>query len=133
MRELTRFWRFSAIGGLGFAVDGGVLTLLVNGLGFGPYGARLFSFAGAVTVTWLLNRSITFADGQSASRGREYARYVGVQLVGGASNLAVYAACLAMWQFLARWPIIALAFGALIGLCVNFTLSRFLVFTPSTR
>ncbi len=45
-------WRFGAVGGIGFFIDAGVLTLLVSTQGWGLYKSRALSFAPAVTGTW---------------------------------------------------------------------------------
>ncbi len=61
LRPPARFGAFAVVGAVGFLVDAGVLTALVNGLGANPYAARAVSFPAAVTATWWLNRRWTFA------------------------------------------------------------------------
>jgi putative flippase GtrA len=53
-------FRFGAIGGIGFVIDGGILTALHSVWGVGLIPARLVSFSVAVTATWALNRRYTF-------------------------------------------------------------------------
>ena len=73
------FPAFVVVGTVGFAFDATILAILVHGYGWGDYTARLVSFAVAVTVTWLLNRSFVFASARTISRRSEYARYLMVQ------------------------------------------------------
>jgi putative flippase GtrA len=84
--------RFLAVGGLGFCVDLGVLLVLVYA-GMSGYLARIVSLACSITLTWMLNRHISF--GRSADTPViEYVRYAVVALGAAAVNYAVYAACL---------------------------------------
>lgn len=110
---------FLVAGGLAFLVDVGVLSLLRGVLGV--YGARVVSFWLAATVTWLINRNISFA-GRPASGGllSEYLRYLGLMLGGGLVNLAVYsllAWCLAQTPL---WLAVYVAAGTLAGMSVNY-------------
>ena len=142
MRKSARFTRhpprqlagFALVGAVGFAVDGGVLSLLTHVLGLNVYLSRAFSFAAAATVTWLLNRTLVFRVNESPNkeRGREYGRYFAVQSVGALVNLGVYSGLVAGFPFLHSVPIIALAIGALFGLIVNYTGSKYWVFRPQT-
>ena len=61
--------RFLIVGTVGFAIDGGLLYLLVR-TDVDPYLARGLSFPPAVTATWYLNRVWTFAARQGAVRRR---------------------------------------------------------------
>ena len=71
-----RFAKFLVVGGIGFLVDAGVLTLAVRHLGASVYAARALSFSVAVLATWLLNRTYVFGTiGHSAPMGAEYGRY----------------------------------------------------------
>ena len=126
-----RFWRFSAVGVAGFAVDGGVLTALMTAANFGAYEARLISFSMAVTVTWWLNRRLTFRDGRRAAAGRQFALYFGIQIIGALSNLAVFALLLETVDLFQRLPILALTVGAVVGLCVNYAGSARYAFARS--
>ena len=78
------FPRFCLVGGIGFVVDAVLLMLLhrIGGLSVIP--ARLLSFSIALTVTWLLNRLVTFRSGAARRKLREWQRYVVVNGAGGA-------------------------------------------------
>ena len=60
-----RFARFILVGCIGFAVDAGVLVIALRHLTSSVYAARALSFATAVFVTWLCNRTFVFATGGS--------------------------------------------------------------------
>lgn len=127
--DRRRFFRYAIVGGIGFAVDGGVLTLLVNGLDYGHYVSRLVSFPLAVTVTWLINRRWVFATG--APSGREYSGYFVVQVIGALINLGIYVLVIELIPRLASLPIIPLGLGSAVALVANFLLVRRYVFHPA--
>ena len=121
-----RFFRYTLVGGSGFVVDASVLTLLVNGLGYGHYVSRAVSFSLAVTFTWWINRRWVFQAG--AATRREYSGYFVVQLVGAVINLAVYVLTIELVPALATIPVLPLAIGAAVALPANFLLARRFVY-----
>jgi putative flippase GtrA len=127
---LGQFARFVVVGCVGFAIDGGLLYLLVL-RGFNPFLARAISFPPAVTITWYLNRIWTFAAGTD-SRRREYMRYMGVQVAGALSNYAMYATLLLFIPRTSAGVMSAFAAGCAVGLCVNFFGARLLVFVSES-
>lgn len=124
--DASAFARFCGFGAVGFIVDAGVLTLLVNGFDWNHYTGRLVSFALAVTVTWLLNRTWVFD--RTANAQTEYARYFSVQGIGAIINLGTYVGAIEVAPNLAQVPIIPLAIGAVLALGFNFLASKFFVF-----
>lgn len=127
------FMRFLVVGTVGFAVDGGMVWVLVSG-GMDPLVARCFSFPMAVLVTWWLNREWTFTSSSRKLASRhQIAAYIAVQLIGGSANFVAYAAVL---SFITPTPpnaLMAFALGSALGLIVNFTGAKWFVFAPSTR
>lgn len=125
---------FFVVGAIGFAVDGGLLTLLGPGLGWNIYLSRLLSFACAVTVTWALNRTLVFGTaGNVERRMGEYSRYFVVQCLGALLNLATFAVLIAKAPSLKPYPIIPLAAGSLLAMLFNYTGSRAWVFRRHLR
>jgi putative flippase GtrA len=122
--------RFLVVGTLGFAIDGGLLYLLVR-IGVDPYLARAFSFPPAVTATWYLNRVWTFAARRGIVR-QQYARYLAVQIIGALSNYGVYAAILSLGHRSAEGALAAFAAGSIAGLVINFAGARALVFVAGS-
>jgi putative flippase GtrA len=125
--------RFGIVGAVGFAVDGGVLTLLVTLGGWGPITSRAISFPVAVVATWLLNRTFTFRSTArtGAAAAQEYLRYFGVQLTGALVNVLVYAALVLHWPALGEVPILPLAIASAVAMVVNFAGARLLVFSSA--
>jgi putative flippase GtrA len=120
---------FVVVGGIGFVVDAAILTTLIHIVGVDPYLARVFSFTGAVTVTWLLNRIWTFSRTMTARKGSEYTRYIMVQTCGWGINFSVYAICITVSELMNMWPILALAVGSITAATFNFLGARHFVFT----
>ena len=125
---IDELWRFSAVGAAGFVVDGGLLTLLTRGFGWSVTGARLLSFSVAVTVTWLLNRRLTFRHRASTRRLAEWRRYIAVNGVGGAINLGVFTALIWTVPWLHSNPLAAFAIASAAALAFNFLGSRSIAF-----
>lgn len=119
---------FVLIGVIGFAVDGGVLTLLSLGFGSNLFVARGVSFPLACLATWWLNRNFTFAATAGRRRGAEYRRYLFVQTGGAVANLAVFSWLVMVSAEMRALPILPLAVGAVAGLAVNFSGAKLWVY-----
>jgi putative flippase GtrA len=119
-RGLGRVLAFLMAGGLGFAVDAGVLWLLTARFEVDPFAARLAAIAVAVATTWLLNRRFTFAapNEGAAALAREGARYGTVAAAGSAVNYAVYAAALVAAPGMP--PLAALLLGSVVAMAFNY-------------
>ena len=124
-----KFIRFGLVGCAGFCVDAGVLYLAIYGLQLNYYSGRVISYGLAATSTWYLNRRFTFGDSRNDNRFREWARFVMLNLVGGGLNYAIYAVYVRTHAGAAAAPAIGVALGSIAGMCVNFSLSKWLVFT----
>lgn len=123
----SHFPRFAVVGGLGFLVDGGILTLLLQ-QEWSVFAARTCSFSAAVSMTWSLNRIWTFSTRGNGRGRREYASYFGTQIIGAAINLSVFFAVVNLQPVLLQFPYIPLAVGALISAAFTYTASRRFVF-----
>lgn len=122
-----KFRRFIVVGGLGFCVDGGLLTILMQH-GWDVIPARCFSFLLAVSSTWLLNRVWTFNLGKVISIRREYAHYFGAQALGAVINLSIFFLWLKIYPVLRDSPLIPFAAGAAVSLAFNYMVSKEFVF-----
>lgn len=123
-----QFVSFTLVGLTGLAVDAGVFTLLSRSFLWSIGLARGASVCGAILTTWVLNRSITFAQQRSRRRGAELALYVAVQASGLVVNLAVFALCLWLVPALRETPLVPLVLGCAAGFAFNFTVMRTAVF-----
>ncbi|MEM7359164.1 MAG: GtrA family protein [Pseudomonadota bacterium] len=123
-----QFSRFFLVGFLAFSTDALILQSLVSFAGWSPYWARVPSASAAVMVSWVLNRSYTFAleKGQlDWTAVFAHVLAVGIALL---VNLGVYWALISKYPVLETYPVIALTGGSAAGLFVNFLLAKYWVF-----
>ena len=129
--QKSKLVRFGAVGGAGFFVNEAALAVAKNLLGMGNHAGWLFGFAVAVTFTWWGNRVFTFHEHKSLGHAgilAEWARFVATNSLGAAANFAVFSLLIGFAPSPLSNSYIALAFGVLVGLIFNFTLSKKLVF-----
>jgi len=124
---LVQFIRFGCVGGLGFVWDAGTVYALRPLCGLTL--ATLVAYFVAASLNWVVNRVWTFRHGaHDGSLLHQWLRFLGTNMVGFALNRsAVYTLFLTV-PLCVRYPVLALAVGALTGMFANFTLSRRLVF-----
>jgi putative flippase GtrA len=123
-----RFAGFLVVGGIGFLIDAGVLTLALHDFTPSVYVARALSFTAAVIATWLLNRMFVFDADANGSIVAEYGRYFVTQVAGALSNLGVFVALIELMPRLGSTPIVPLAVGAALGALVNYAGATLWVF-----
>ncbi len=124
----SQFLRFALVGTAGFLVDWAVLSMALAILGLDFYTGRLLSFLTAATFTWAANRQFTFRQADKGNPGRQWRRFVAVNLVGGLMNYGIYAALVYSVAVAQSWPVIGIAAGSIVGLAWNYSGSRLLVF-----
>jgi putative flippase GtrA len=107
----SRKIRFLIAGGLGFAVDAGVLAILTHAAGMRPLAARVVAIAVALTVTWLFNRHVTFGPGRHGAVG-EAVRYGGIGIAGSLINYLIFASLMVAMPGLE--PLIALGVASVV-------------------
>ena len=122
------FFRFCMVGTVGFIVDAGTLALLVASLVPNPYWARLISYLLAATTTWILNRSFTFRVTGGGGKHWEWVRYVVLNAVGGGLNYGTYALLVYRFPLVYAYPVLGVVAGSAVGLVVNYSANKFLVF-----
>ncbi len=89
-REAQRFLKFAVVGGIGFCVDTGTLTLLALGFGVDRVLAKAVAFALAVLNNFVWNRLWTYPEARSKSLLAQVALFVGVSVVGLGIALLVF-------------------------------------------
>lgn len=114
-------------------MDAGLLHALTSAASLDPVSARLVSFLAAVTATWALNRSMTFADRASPRAIREWGRYFGVSAFGAGFNFIVYLAAVGFSPWFAARPVAALALASALAMCVNYLGYKHLAFRGEGR
>jgi putative flippase GtrA len=119
---------FAVIGGIGFVVDGGILTVLNSVYDFDLLPARVVSFSAAVTTTWFLNRQRTFAASKNTKVVSEWGRYAAVNSIGSVLNMGIFFWLIAQNEALRRMPLVPLGIAASIALVFNFVASKYIVF-----
>jgi len=90
---MKKLLRFGIAGGIGFLVDAGVLSLLLQTTPLGPFLARLVAIALAMATTWVFNRTFTF-DRSGHSLAVEGFRYGSVGVTAALVNYGLYSALL---------------------------------------
>jgi putative flippase GtrA len=130
---MPQFLQFCIVGVIGFFVDWGVLWLLVTGLAWDRFSARLISFLCAATATWLINRNYTFKGTRNHSRLGEWARYIFAMSGGFACNFAAYSALVLAFNFDGHGLALPVAAGSVAGLGVNYFASRHWIYRKPTR
>lgn len=122
MKSLFRQRRvlsFMFVGGIGFIIDGGLLTHLMQS-GWKSFSARSVSFISAVTMTWLLNRLWTFRLERISTMHKEYTLYFTVQAIGASINLGIYFLVIKFHPTLIEAPLIPLSIGAFLSMIFNY-------------
>ncbi|MDX8501036.1 GtrA family protein [Mesorhizobium sp. VK4C] len=114
---MGRLARFVLAGGIGFVADAAALWLLLSLTPLGPLLARVLSIGFALTVTWQINRHLTFAP-SSRSIAQEGARYGGVGVATSIVNYLVYSALLLALPALP--PLAALTVASLVAMALSF-------------
>ncbi len=85
-REAQRFLKFVVVGGIGFCVDTGTLTILALIFGVDRVVAKAVAFALAVLNNFIWNRLWTYPEARSKSLLTQVALFVAVSVVGLASR-----------------------------------------------
>ena len=89
--ELTRFIKFGVVGSIGFIVDFGTLTILVEIFGIIALIANAFSFTAAVCSNFLFNRYWTYPDSRSKDIWQQLIQFALVNIIGlGINTLVLY-------------------------------------------
>jgi len=121
---------FTFVGGVGFIIDGGLLTIFSQFYELNMFLSRLISFSIATVTTWGLNRTLVFNHdvNPAIQKSVEYGRYLIVQVCGALFNLFVFTLAITTYPPMKAYPIGPLFIGAIFGLFINFTGSRYFVF-----
>lgn len=123
-----QFISFGIVGTIGFLVSSVMLLLVIRLFHFHPIPARLFSILPAVSVTWYLNRSLTFSVNTQKISFNEWFRYLSANGVGLSLHFTIYSLLILFAANPFNHPIIALAIGSISAMMFNFLASKHFVF-----
>ncbi|MDG6094525.1 GtrA family protein [Acetobacter sp. AN02] len=124
---LVRFIRFGTVGTLGLVWDTATLYALRPLIGLTA--ATLAAYFVAASLNWAANRFWTFRDaGRFEHPVLQWLRFLSANSLGFTLNRGTIFLLYFVSPLCVRYPVIALAAGAIAGLAANFTLSRRLVF-----
>ena len=126
LERVPRPIRFLGVGSLGLCTDLCVFSLLLFA-GVTPLSARALSLVLATTVTWRLNRTVTF-DPTGRDQREEAVRYAVVTASAQGTSYLVFS--ILVLSVLARLPQAALIAGAVVGALVSYTGHRLFSFAP---
>ena len=123
---MIQFMMFGTVGAVGFLFDTATVYSLRHLLGL--YGAGVVAYVVAASVNWLLNRLWTFRDRRHGRMHQQWLRFLVANLGGFALNRGTYVLLVMAVALCAEQPVLAVAAGAMVGMGLNFALSRALVF-----
>lgn len=138
---IFQFAKFAAVGALNFAIDFGILNILIlitgiaAGLGFIIF--KSVSVAAAVVNSYLWNKFWTFKDRETKGIGKEFVEFLGVTLVGlgvnvGVAHLVVNIVGPRFGINPAAWANIGAGVSVILTLFWNFFGYKFFVFKKET-
>jgi len=127
---LSEFFQFAFVGATGFVIDLSLYLAFQSLFGIQHIFARGLSFWGAVSWNWAWNRVLTFSNRKKTRKRIQWPAFVLTSLIGFAFNWGTYVVLTKYVPFFQAHHIFALIVGVLIGLGLNFTFARLLVFRP---
>ena len=125
MSLAAQFFRFCAVGGVGFMVDAGLTMVLTQGGGWAPLPSRMLAFVCAATVTHAMHRRFTF---RSDLPGSNLLPYIALTGIGALINLGLYAAWIALRGGGPGNIFLGVVMGSAVALAFNFAISKWVVF-----
>lgn len=123
--HLRHYGGFVLAAVLAFITDAGILETLTRFAGLSPFLARPLGIACAIVVSWLVNRSITFAM-TSPPTVREFTRFAAVSWTAQAVNYTVFSLILLAAPQV--YPFTALVLACFVSMFVSYAGYRFGVF-----
>jgi len=127
---LAEFFQFAFVGATGFLIDLSLFLAFQSLFGIQHIIARGMSFWGAASWNWAWNRALTFSNRKKTRKRIQWPAFVLTSMVGFAFNWGTYFILTKYVPYFQTHHILALMAGVLIGLGLNFTFARLLVFRP---
>jgi putative flippase GtrA len=122
----AEFLRFGIVGASGMMVE----TATIYGLrgAIGLYWSGALAYLAAATSNWLVNRLWTFRGKGAGPMHRQWAKFLAANALGFVINRGTYFTLITVSATAYAYPIIAIVSGTLVGMFLNFHLSRTMVF-----
>ena len=127
--QLPAFVRFCLVGSLVFVFGSLVLFIEIHQLHFSPWLAQFPMLILSMTLSWLLNRWLTFRNPSGLALFREWLGFMAVNGLGAAISAGVYTLVLFLTHKNGLMPYVALAMGTLVALGWNYLGSRHLIWS----
>jgi putative flippase GtrA len=126
--DKSQIVKFALVGALGFLVDSGILYVGLYFFDLGYYLGRLVSYLSAATVAWYFHRVFTFRMHNGKNKKKQLFSFIVLNSIGGAANYLIYAFLIAGYVVFRRDPVLAVGVGALVGMFINYYVSKKIVF-----
>jgi putative flippase GtrA len=126
--HIRHYGGFVLGGVLAFTTDAVILEALMRGAGLSPYLARPVGIAAAMVVSWMVNRTVTFAV-PTRPTVAEFLQFVAVACSAQVINYSVFALTLLL---VGTSPIIAMVVSSFVAMFFSYGGFRYAVFAKRT-
>jgi len=126
----TEFFQFGLVGSTGVVIDLAIYLAVQAIFSIDHKTARAYSFVGAASWNWALNRLITFTHRQKMSKRIQLPAFLLTSSLGFSVNWGSYVMMTTYVPFFDENRILALLIGVLLGMGLNFMAARLFVFRP---
>jgi dolichol-phosphate mannosyltransferase len=126
----TEFVQFGLVGSTGVVIDLAIYLAVQTIFSIDHKTARAYSFVGAASWNWALNRVITFTHRQKMAKRIQLPAFLMTSSIGFAVNWGSYVTMTGYVPFFDENRILALLIGVLLGMGLNFMAARLFVFRP---
>lgn len=126
----TEFVQFGLVGSTGVVIDLAIYLAVQVMFSIDHKTARAYSFVGAASWNWALNRLITFTERQKMSKRIQLPAFLLTSSLGFAVNWGSYIMLTSYVPFFDENRIMALLIGVVLGMGLNFMAAKLFVFRP---
>jgi putative flippase GtrA len=128
--RVRHYGGFALAGLLAFATDAAILEALMRGAAFSPYLARPIGISASMVVSWIVNRTVTFAM-RTRPSPKEVLQFAAVSWTAQVVNYLVFVLILALVS--GTPPFLALVVAAAVSMFLSYTGFRYAVFGHQLR
>jgi len=128
---LAQFIAFGCVGAVGMVID--TITVYSLRQSLGLYGAGAVAYLTAATGNWALNSIWTFRGANAGAARAQWMRFLMANAAGFVLNRGTYALLITFVPACAAEPFYAIFAGGVVGMFLNFSLSRSMVFKTESQ